>query len=489
LQKNVVVIGSGFAGLSAATFMARAGWEVTVLEKHDIPGGRARQLKAAGFTFDMGPSWYWMPDVFERYFARFNKKVADYYTLHRLDPSYRVYWNDGYSDVPANLDAFKQMLNSWEPGAAEKIDKFLVEARFKYEIGIKNLVFKPGLSVTELLDRQVLQGLFRSAIFISIRKHIYKYFAHPKIRQLLEFPVLFLGAMPQNTPALYSLMNYADIVGGTWYPQGGMYSVVHAMYELAREQGVQFRFNENAIRIELMSNTAKNVITEQHTYPADVVIGGADYHFIETQLLPEGYQSYTTNYWNKRLMAPSCLMYYVGLNKKLNNIRHHMLVFDVPFEQHAREIYITRQWPTEPLFYVSASSVTDATVAPEGGENLVFLVPVAAGLTGDDEALRASYFQQILHRFENHIGESIAENITWQQSFAYSDFVYAYNSFKGNAYGLANTLWQTANFKPRCRSKKVRNLFYTGQLTVPGPGVPPCLISGEVVANEILRVF
>jgi phytoene desaturase len=489
LRKKVVVIGSGFAGLSAASFMAKAGWDVTVLEKHYTPGGRARQLQAAGFSFDMGPSWYWMPDVFERYFAQFNKKVADYYTLHRLDPSYRIYWEEGFSDIPANLQAFKQMLDNWEPGASKKLDKFLEEARYKYETGMQRLVFKPGRSVMELLDRQVVRRVFKLDIFVSIRKHIHKYFAHPKIRQLLEFPILFLGALPQNTPALYSLMNYADIVGGTWYPQGGMYSVVNAMYELAKELGVQFRFGENAIRIDLLSGTAKQVITEQNQYPADVIIGGADYHFIETQLLPHGYQSYTEAYWDKRMMAPSSLLYYVGVNKRISNIRHHMLVFDVPFEQHAQEIYTNPQWPSNPLFYVSAASLTDASVAPVGCENLFFLVPVAAGLSGDDEALREMYFQKILHRFEKHTGQSIAGNIIYRKSFACSDFVYDYNSFKGNAYGLANTLWQTANLKPGCRSKKVSNLFYTGQLTVPGPGVPPSLISGEVVANEVLRSF
>jgi phytoene desaturase len=489
LYKKVIVIGSGFAGLSAASFMAKAGWQVTVLEKHDIPGGRARQLQAAGFSFDMGPSWYWMPDVFERYFAQFNKKVFDYYTLLRLDPSYRIYWEEGFSDIPANLEAFKQLLNTWEPGAAGKLDRFLEEARFKYETGIQKLVFKPGRSLTELLDRQVLQGLFRLDIFVSLRRHIRKYFAHPKIRQLLEFPILFLGAMPENTPALYSLMNYADIVGGTWYPRGGMYSVVNGMYQLALELGVQFRFGENVTGIHLASGRAKQVITTNNTYDADVVIGGADYHFIETQLLPQGYQSYSAAYWDKRVMAPSCLLYFVGLNKRLQNIRHHSLVFDVPFEQHAREIYTRPQWPSNPLFYVSAPSQTDAGVAPEGCENLFFLIPVAAGLTDDDEALRAAYFQQIVQRFERHTGQSVTDHIIFRKSFATADFVYDYNSFKGNAYGLANTLWQTAHLKPGCRSKKVSNLFYTGQLTVPGPGVPPSLISGEVVANEVLRVF
>lgn len=469
--------------------MAKAGWQVTVLEKQSTPGGRARQLQEAGFTFDRGPSWYWMPDVFERYFAAFGKKVSDYYSLQRLDPSYRIYSAENFTDLPADLSAFKKILEVLEPGAAVQLDKFLKEAAYKYRTGMQKLVFKPGRSITEFFDRDVIKGVFRLDVFTSMQSHIHKYFRHPLIRQLLEFPILFLGALPENTPALYSLMNYADIVGGTWYPQGGIYSVVTGMYTLATELGVQFRFNENVTRIELAASTAIGVITDQHSYDADVVIGGADYHFIENSLLPAGHRSYTESYWEKRLMAPSCLLYYVGLNKRLQNIRHHNLFFDVSFEQHAREIYTTKEWPSDPLFYVCAASVTDATVAPTGCENLFFLIPVAAGLSGDDESLRDRYFNQVLHRFEQHLGEPVANAIIFKKSFGVSDFVHEYNAFKGNAYGLANTLRQTANWKPACRSRKVNNLFYTGQLTVPGPGVPPSLISGEVVAREVLKYF
>lgn len=489
MQKKVIVIGSGFAGLSAATFMAKAGWQVTVLEKQGTPGGRARQLKEAGFTFDMGPSWYWMTDVFERYFAQFGKKASDYYSLQRLSPSYRIYWDNEFNDIPADYTAFKNLLEKWETGAAKKLETFLKEAEYKYRVGIQKLVFKPGLSFTEFLDWDVLKGMFRLDILTSIKKHIHKYFQHPHIRQLLEFPVLFLGALPENTPALYSLMNYADIKGGTWYPQGGMYSVVDGMYKLARETGVQFFFNEEVNRIEIQASAAKKVHTTNKSLEADVVIGGADYRFIDTCLLPPSHRTYSEKYWEERLMAPSCLLYYVGVNKKLKNILHHMLFFDVPFEKHAQEIYTSRQWPSDPLFYVSASSVTDADAAPAGHENLVFLIPVAAGLSNDTENIREKYFQQILHRFEKHIGESVSESIVYKKSYAYSNFVKDYNSFKGNAYGLANTLWQTAIFRPSCRSKKVKNLFYTGQLTVPGPGVPPSLISGEVVANEVIKFF
>lgn len=469
--------------------MARAGWEVTVLEKLSGPGGRARQLKESGFTFDMGPSWYWMPDVFERYFECFGTSVYNYYELERLDPSYRVYWENGYSDIPANLTLLKSLFDQWEPGASIKLEEFLKEAEYKYKVGIQKLVYKPGRSLTEYFDWDMMKGMFRLDVFTSMSKHIKRYFSDPRIIQLLEFPVLFLGALPKDTPALYSLMNFADMVGGTWYPKGGMYKVVEAMYELALELGVEFRFNEEVKHIGLVDSTAKKVFTTNACYDADVVIGGADYHFIESNLLPKEQRSYTEEWWDKRVMAPSCLIYYVGLNKKLKNILHHSLFFDVPFEQHSKEIYTEPQWPTEPLFYVSATSVTDPTVAPEGHENLFFLVPVASGLEDDDETKREHYFNKILQRFEARIGETIKDAIVYKKSYAYSDFVNDYNSFKGNAYGLANTLNQTAVLKPSCRSRKVKNLFYTGQLTVPGPGVPPSLISGEIVAKEILKSF
>ena len=494
MNKKVIIIGSGFAGLSAASFMAKAGWDVTVLEKHPIPGGRARYIKEAGFTFDMGPSWYWMPDVFERYFNQFEKKVSDYYQLERLDPSYRVYYPNGPLDIPADFSSLQSLFESIEPGAGKQLEKFLEEAAYKYEVGVKKLVFKPGQSFKEFIDLDLLKGLFKLDVFCSMKSHVAKFFAHPKLVELMEFPVLFLGALPKKTPALYSLMNYADIKGGTWYPKGGMYQIVHGMYSLAMELGVNFCFEKNVTRIVIEEKIAKKVVAQSKTggemiYEADVVIGGADYHHIETALLPETFRSYSDDYWNTRVMAPGCLLYYVGLNKKLKDIRHHSLFFDSSFAVHGKEIYTTKEWPSDPLFYVSATSVTDESLAPHGCENLFLLIPVASGLSNDTEALRESYFDMILQRMEKHFGQSIKESIIYKKSFAQSDFVSEYNSFKGNAYGLANTLLQTAVLKPSCRSKKVKNLFYTGQLTVPGPGVPPSLISGEVVAAEVIKAY
>ncbi len=485
--KSVIVIGSGFAGLSAASFMAKEGWKVIVIEKNSTPGGRARQLKENGFSFDMGPSFYWMPDVFERYFSQFGKKVSDYYTLHRLDPSYRIYWNDGHTDMPAHFEELKKVFESIEKGSAAKLDSYLKEAAYKYEVGINKLVYKPGLSLFEFMDWQTIKGMFRLDVFRSIKKHIHKYFTHPKLRQIMEFPVLFLGALPEETPALYSLMNYADIRGGTWYPEGGMYSVVQGMYRLALELGVEFRFEENAKEIIVAKKLAKKLVTNKGIYEADAIISGADYQFTETKLLPTAYQSYSASYWAKKVMAPSCLLYYVGLNKKLKQPVHHSLFFDVSFEKHGLEIYKTPGWPTEPLFYVSASSVSDKNAAPANQESMVFLVPVASGLEGDTEELRQKYFRMIAKRMEKHTGESILDAVVFMKTYSVSDFVNDYNSFRGNAYGLANTLRQTAIFRPACQSKKVKNLFYTGQLTVPGPGVPPSLISGEVVAKQVVR--
>jgi len=489
VSKKVIIIGAGFAGLSAAAFMAKAGWEVTVIEKNKTAGGRAKQLVADGFTFDMGPSWYWMPDVFERFFKQFGKKVTDYYSLVRLNPSYRVYWEKGFSDIPADYNELKNLFESIEKGSSEKLDHYLQEAFVKYKIGMQDLVYKPGQSLTEFFDLRALKNLLKLDVFTSIRSHVAKHFQDERLRLLMEFPVLFLGALPQNTPALYSLMNYADMVGGTWYPEGGMYTVVMAMQKLAEQQGARFIFEEDAKEITIEKGKAKKLITDKSEFQADVIISGADYYFTERNLLPRDYRSYSEEYWNKKVLAPSCLLYYIGLNKKLDGVLHHSLFFDVPFAQHASDIYSDPKWPAEPLFYLSVSSKTDDSIAPPGCENLVILVPVASGLNGDSEELRDQYFQKIMSRLEKHTNQSISDAIIFKKTFSVSDFISEYNSYKGNAYGLANVLSQTAILRPSCQSKKLKNLFYTGQFTVPGPGVPPSLISGEVVSKQVLKYF
>jgi len=494
-SNKALVIGAGFAGLSAASFLAKKGWEVTIVEKNEMAGGRARKFEAEGFTFDMGPSWYWMPDVFEKYFGSFGKKVSDFYELQRLDPSYRVYFEKATWDLPANYEALKNLFESIEPGAANALDSFLAEAKYKYEVGVGKLVYQPSLSITEFIDYELIKGVFKLDVFQSMKTHIARYFKHPYIQFLMEFPVLFLGALPENTPALYSLMNYADIKGGTWYPKHGMYSIVEAMVKVAKSLGVQFKLGEEVMQIVVENGIATKVISKvnetgmQENYSFDVLIGAGDYHHIETKLLEKNYQSYSTKYWDSRVLAPSSLLYYVGLNKKLKDVTHHSLFFDSDFSVHGSEIYSNPMWPSNPLFYASVPSVTDPTVAPVGCENLFLLIPIAAGLEGDTADVREKYFNLIIERLERKWGQTITDAIVYKRSYAVADFKQDYHSFKGNAYGLANTLLQTAFLKPSCKSKKVKNLYYTGQLTVPGPGVPPSLISGEVVANLICKQF
>jgi phytoene desaturase len=486
-MKKIAVIGSGFAGLSAASHLAREGYAVTVFEKNASAGGRARKFEAKGFTFDMGPSWYWMPDVFERYFAVFGKKPSDYYTLERLSPSYRIYYSkDDVLDIPASIEGLCKLFDQLEPGSSKNLLKFLEEGKYKYNIGINELVYKPGLSLMELADPKLMTGVFKLHVFQSISTYIRKYFKEKKLIQLLEFPVLFLGATPQNTPALYSLMNYADMALGTWYPQGGMHKIIEGMVQLATELGVTFEFNSSVKKLELNAVKAKGIIVNDTFRPFDYIVAGADYHHVEQQLIPEGYRTYSEDYWQKRTMAPSSLIFYVGLNKKIEGVLHHTLFFDQDFIRHAEEIYEKPQWPTQPQFYISCPSKTDPTVAPHGHENIFFLIPVAPGLK-DDEETRERYFNMVVDRFEQMTGQTIRDNIVFKRSYAHNDFISDYNAFKGNAYGLANTLMQTANLKPSIVNKKINNLFYTGQLTVPGPGVPPSLISGQVVAGELVK--
>lgn len=435
----------------------------------------------------MGPSWYWMPDVMEKFFQQFGHSTSDYFELKRLDPSYQVvYHKNDVFEVPATYSELRVAFEQIESGSGAMLDRFLAEAKYKYEVGINEFVHKPGLSLLEFMDMKVFKAASKLDLLQSFAKHVRRYFKSPKLLQLLEFPVLFLGAIPQNIPALYSMMNYADIKLGTWYPIGGFGELAKAMHALAEEKGVKFMLGTEVESVKVKANKVTEVVTAQENIETDLVIGAGDYHHIDQKILPKSFSNYTQSYWEERVMAPSCLLYYVGVNKKLPRLQHHNLFFEHDFAAHAHVIYNEPNWPENPLYYVCCPSKTDASVAPEGMENLFMLIPVAPGLQ-DTEEIRTKYFDELVGRLEDFCGEKFRENIVTKTTYAYTDFVNDYHAFKGNAYGLANTLKQTALLKPSIKNKKLKNFYYTGQLTVPGPGVPPAIISGQVVANYIVK--
>ncbi len=484
MRKTIQIIGSGFSSLAAACYLAKQGNNVTIYEKNETIGGRARQFKKDGFTFDMGPSWYWMPDVFERFFQDFDKKTSDYYELIKLNPAYRVYFGiNDFISIYDNLDEIKYTFETIEKGSGQKLQNFIDLAKSNYDIAIKDLVYRPGVSPLELITKETALKL--NQFFNNVSSDIRRNFKNERLIQILEFPVLFLGAKPTKTPSFYNFMNYADFGLGTWHPKTGMFDVILGIEKLALELGVTIKTNSSIEKIIVENKTAKGIVINGEIINADIVLSGADYQHSES-LLEKEHRMYSEKYWESRIFAPSSLLFFVGFNKKIENISHHALFFDVDFNQHAVDIYDNPKWPEAPLFYANFPSLTDKTAAPDGMESGFFLIPLAPGIE-DNETLREEYFEKIITRFEQLTKQKIKNNIIFKRSFCKNDFVNDYNAYKGNAYGMANTLLQTAFLRPKLKSKKVKNLFFTGQLTVPGPGVPPALISGKLAAELIQK--
>ena len=486
MKKTVHIIGSGFSSLAASCYLAKAGYKVTVFEKNETIGGRARQLKKNGFTFDIGPTWYWMPDVFERFFGDFDKHPSDYYSLDKLNPAYCVYFgkNDAIT-IENSLEKICQTFEKEEPGSSKQLMEFIGSAKSNYDIAIKDLVYKPGVSPLELVTPKTMLKV--NQFLSTIKRDVRKKFKNNRLAQILEFPVLFLGAKPSDTPSFYNFMNYADFGLGTYHPKKGMYQVILAMEALAKELGVDIKTDANVEAILVENGTANGIVVNGKKEKCHLVLSGADYHHTET-LLEEKHRQYSEYYWDKKTFAPSSLLFYVGFDKKLIKVDHHTLFFDVDFDVHAEAIYDNPAWPEKPLFYASFPSITDDSCAPKDKEAGIFLIPLAPGLE-DTPELREEYFEKIINRFEDLTQQDVKKNIIFKESFCVNDFKKDYNSYKGNAYGMANTLLQTAFLRPKLKSKKVKNLYFTGQLTVPGPGVPPSLISGKLTAELIQKVL
>lgn len=487
MKNKIAIIGSGFSGLSAAAYAAKAGHEVHVFEKHDQPGGRARQFTTEqGFVFDMGPSWYWMPDIMEDFFTDFGYKTSDFFDLISLNPQFEMIFSDEKMNIPENFEDLKKLFETIEKGAGVQLEKFMQSAKYKYEVGMKDFVTKPSHSWLEFVSPKIAKSALKLNLLTNFRSYVGSYFKDDKLRTLMEFPVIFLGASPKNIPALYSLMNYGGYALGTHYPIGGFYQLVLAMQQVAEKQGAIFHFNKTVEKINTSHNKITSLQINGENITFDTVIASSDYHHTET-LLEERLRNYTEEYWQSRTFAPSSLIFYLGINQTIPNLKHHTLFFENDLDEHIDCIYGEKKWPENPLFYACCPSKTDKSVAAKGKENLFLLMPLAIGIQ-DDETNREKYLAEMLSRIEKHTGiADLASKIEYQRSYCVTDFVQDYNAYGGNAYGLANTLNQTAVLKPKIKNKKLNNLFYTGQLTVPGPGVPPSIISGKIVANEITK--
>ena len=484
---NVSVIGSGIAGLVAAAAMAKQGYSVNVFEKNQLPGGRVRQIVQDRFIFDMGPSWYWMPDVIEELYQQFGHSSSDFYELVRLNPSYTVFWsNDDPLRVPTNVEMLQPWMEKREPGSFDNLRRFLKEAQIKYQLGMGDFARRGQFRLTDFMDYSLVRNALRLDMFTTMHKHLTHFFNDPQIINLLSFPVLFLGGTAKQIPALYSLMNYADLELGTWYPMGGMYKIIDAWTSIAKELGVRFHFNEEVQGIGIHQDHVSFLSTKNGNVRTDALIAAGDYHHVEQNLLPAKWRVYTESYWKKRTLAPSSLLYYVGVKGKIPGLTHHNLFFDEDLDRHAEVIYNQPAWPEKPLFYACCPSKTDSSVAPDDHENLFLLIPIAPGLS-DDEQIHEHYFQLVMDRMERHVGQNIRDRIVYRSSFGVRDFQREYHSYRGNAYGLANTLKQTAFLKPSMRHRKITNLMYAGQLTMPGPGLPPSMISGHMAAEMLTK--
>ncbi len=479
------MIGSGFGGLASAALLAKEGHNVTVLEKNEQPGGRASTLHKDGFRFEMGPSWYMMPDVFEKYFAEFGKKVSDFYALTRLSPKYKVFFEDKSSVVLSDdLQKTIELFESWEKGAGEKFKQYLAISQKKYEIAMEHVMYRNIDSFFDFARPPLMINGLQLGIVESMHHHIAHFFKHPKIQQILEYNLVFLGCSPKKAPALFSLMTHVDFNLGVWYPEGGITAVVQALEKLGKEQGVKYVYNEPVIQLETSAEKIRTVVTSKQKYKSDIVISNADYVFTE-QLLPPDLRMYSDAHWKKKVWAPSAFLLYLGVKGKLPDIAHHTLYFGNDWAKHFADIFDHHRWPVDPSIYINKPSETDPTVAPKGHETLMVLVPIAPGLE-ENHTWKKMYAEYVISFIEEKIGISLKKNIVTQEIFSVSDFESRYNSYQGNALGgLAHTLFQSSLWRPNNFSDKVKNLFYAGANTVPGIGVPPAIISAHLVRDRI----
>jgi phytoene desaturase len=483
--KDVVVIGSGFGGLSTACYLADAGADVTVVEKNEQLGGRASRLEVDGFSFDMGPSWYLMPDVFERFFGHFGKQPDDYYSLSRLDPHYRIFFKDGDQvDLLPDVEANKELFESYEPGAGEALSNYLDKSQYTYEVGMEHFVYEDRPRLRDYVDLDVLRYSWGLSLLGKMQGHVESYFDHPKLQQIMQYTLVFLGGAPTNTPALYNLMSHVDFNMGVYYPDGGMGSVVDGIVELGEELGVEFVTDQPVT--EIAGREGAFAVRTEHgeEYLCDKVVSNADYAHTEQEMLPPEKRQYDADYWDSRTYAPSAFLLYLGVEGDVDALAHHTLVLPTDWNDHFETIFDRPAWPDDPAYYLCVPSKTDDSVAPEGHSNLFALVPIAAGLD-DTPELRKTYRDLVLDDIAENTGVDLRDRVVTEEIFSVDDFTERYNSMQGTALGMAHTLRQTSLFRPSRKSSTVDGLYFTGSYTTPGIGVPMCLISGQLTADVV----
>ncbi|WP_436344939.1 phytoene desaturase family protein [Natronorubrum sp. FCH18a] len=484
--ESVVVIGAGIGGLSTACYLADAGADVHVIEKNEQLGGRASRLEEDGFRFDMGPSWYLMPDVFERFFAAFDRTPSDYYELTHLDPHYRIFFKDGDQvDVTPDLERTKAVFEEYEDGAGNALERYLEKSRENYEVGMEHFVYEDRTRLRDYVDLDVARQARGLSLLGSMQGHVENYFDHPKLQQIMQYTLVFLGGSPTNTPALYNLMSHVDFNLGVWYPEDGIGGVIDAIAELGSELGVTYDTDRPATAIKGREG-AFLVETKRGPLRPDLVVSNASYAHTEQELLPPERRGYDADYWESRTYAPSAFLLYLGVEGEVDELAHHTLVLPTNWEEHFDQIFEDPEWPDEPAYYCCVPSETDDTVAPDSHSTLFVLVPIAPGLE-DTPEIREAYREKILADIAANTGEELRDRIVFEERFCIEDFADRYNSYDGTALGLAHTLRQTSLFRPPHRAKGVDGLYFVGGDTTPGIGVPMCLISGELTAEKILE--
>ena len=485
-SRSVVVVGSGFGGLSSACYLADAGFDVTVLEKNDGLGGRASVLEAEGFKFDMGPSWYLMPDVFERFFGHFGHEPSDFYELEPLDPHYRIFFKDGDSvDITSDREAMRSLFESYETGAGEALEEYLDTSEEHYGVATEQFIYTDRPRLRDWIDLDVMRAApIGLQLLGTMDDYVAKYFEHPKLRQIMQYTLVFLGGAPSNTPAIYNMMSHVDFNLGVYYPEDGLASVVDACVELGEELGVEYVTDAEATEI-VNRREGFTVESAAGDFDADFVVSNADYAHTEQELLPEHEQQYDESYWDSRTYAPSAFLIYLGVEGEVDPLEHHTLVLPTDWDPHFGQIFDDPAWPEDPAYYLCVPSETDDSVAPEGHSNLFALVPIAPGLD-DTEETKTWYRDLVLDDIAENTGVDLRDRIVFEEIFSVSEFAERYNSANGTALGLAHTLRQTALFRPPHRSSACPGLYFTGSYTTPGIGVPMCLISGEHTASTLI---